>query len=352
MKLRGEEVLLATSTVGAYPRPHWIQGRTFGTLREPVYRSYNARVSFEDASKLCARDQEEAGLDLLTDGHQYYEWEAPGYQLEPIFHFVTENLEGFEPWGPPGAGEKYKFFYQALVTGKIKWKRPIFEGVVNAMKGATKKPFKFSFLGPAQNSVIVNDRDKVYKDNVALAMDMAEAFNQELKYLVNMGLEAVQLIDVLPPYTQEKWQIEVQRKMFDGVNAIKLWHVCYGSVDGQTDVFENKARDMMALFHESPADNIHLEFSNRNFAEIESFREFPRSKVLGIGVIDCKNMQIEKPETVAERIRTALKVMPAERLMVSTDCGLGYFSRTVAFAKLKAMVEGTRIVRKELTGRR
>lgn len=347
MLIRGEEVLLATSTVGAYPRPHWLQGRVMGALNEPVYRSFNLRVAYEDAVRLCALDQIEAGLDVLTDGHQYYEWEAPGFQLEPIFHFIPENLGGILPYGPPGDGQKYKYFYKPRIVDEITWERPIFEGVVNAVQKATDKPFKFSFLGPAQQSVIV--ADEYYNDPVALAMAFARALNKELLYLQDMGLEAVQLIDVLAPYSQDDWQIEVQQQLFDGVHMMKFWHICYGSVDSQTDVFENKASEMMPLFHKSPVDLIHIEMVDRDFAELEAFREFPEDKVLGVGVISSKHGHVESPEVVADRIRRALEVVPPDRLSVQTDCGLGYFSRTTAYGKLRSMVAGRNIVLDEIS---
>jgi 5-methyltetrahydropteroyltriglutamate--homocysteine methyltransferase len=347
MKIRGEEVLLPLSTVGALPRPHWLQGRVLGTLGEPVYRSFNARVAYEDACKLAARMQEQAGLDLLSDGHQYFEWEAPGFQLEPIFHFIPENLGGFNPHGPPGQGPKYKYFYEAEVVGPITWERSIFEPVVMAMQAATDKPFKFSFLGPAQQSIIVRDRH--YNDQQAVAMAIADALNKELHYLQDMGLEAVQLIDVLAPYTQDDWQIEAQNRLFDGIDMLKLWHVCYGSVDGQRDVFELKAADMMPLFHQSPVDLIHLEMTSFGFAELEVFKDFPQDKFLGAGVIDSKNLMVETPDVVADRVRMVADVVPAERICVMTDCGLGYFSRTVAAGKLNAMGEGTATVRRELS---
>src|SRR5260370_16733694 len=97
----GEEVLLPVSAVSAYPRPHWLQGRVFGSLHEPTWRSQGLRVAYEDACKICAREQENAGLHVLTDGVQYYDWEAPGYQLEPIFHYITENLSTAPPHAPP-----------------------------------------------------------------------------------------------------------------------------------------------------------------------------------------------------------------------------------------------------------
>ena len=116
MEIRGEEVLLPVSAVSAFPRPHWLQGRVLGSLSEPSYRSMNARVAYEDACKICAREQENAGLDILCDGAQYYEWEAPGFQLEPIFHFIPENLGGFVPYGPPGDGEQVIPLGQARVV--------------------------------------------------------------------------------------------------------------------------------------------------------------------------------------------------------------------------------------------
>jgi 5-methyltetrahydropteroyltriglutamate--homocysteine methyltransferase len=197
------------------------------------------------------------------------------------------------------------------VTEKVEWVRPIFEGVVYAMKLATDKPFKVAMLGPAQQSIILHN--EYYEDNVALARDIAVALNQELRYLVSQGLEAVQLIDVLPPYTNDPWQIEVQETMFDGVDATVFWHVCYGSGDGQRGVFEDKAVDMMPVFKESPADVIHLEFTNKGFGELEAFRDFPVDKVLGVGVVDAKNTQVETPEVIADRIRRALDVVPPFR---------------------------------------
>jgi len=343
MEIRSEEVLLPVSAVSAFPRPHWLQGRVFGSQYEPTYRSHNVRVAYEDASKIVAREQELAGLDILCDGAQYYEWEAPGFQLEPIFHYIPEMLGGIANYGPPGDGAKYKPFYKGTVNGKVEWVRPIFEGVVYAMQNATDRPFKVAFLGPAQQSVILDDQH--YGDGVELAKDIARALNKELHFLQDMGLEAVQLIDVLPPYTQDMWQIECQEILFEGINMIKFWHVCYGSVDGQRDVFDDHAAGMMPLFAASPVDVIHLEFTNKNFSELDAFGNFPADKVLGVGVVDAKNTIVESADQIADRIQRALKIIPPDRLLVAPDCGLGYFSRTTAYAKLRNMGEAAKQVR-------
>jgi len=217
------------------------------------------------------------------------------------------------------------------------------------MQGATTKPFKIGCFGPGQNSVIVSDR--YYNDNVALAMDLAAALNQEFKYLRDRGLEAVQIIDVLPTYTQDLWQIEAVNRMLEGLDdLISIWHICYGSVDAQTDIWEDKAAEMMSMFGTANVTAVHFESAHRDFREMESYREFPRNKTLGLGFIDVKEPNVEKAEQVADRIRRVLDtgIVPPERLLVMPDCGLGYMSRTVAAAKLRAMGEGVRMVREEL----
>jgi len=119
-------------------------------------------------------------------------------------------------------------------------------------------------------------------------------------------------------------------------------------VDGQRDVFEAKTIDMMPLFKESTADVIHLESCSSEFRELKPFADFPTDKVLGLGVVDAKNLHAETPETIADRIRARLDIVPPDRLLVAPDCGLGYFSRTAAYAKLRNMGEAVAMVRAEL----
>ena len=307
-----------------------------GSLSEPVYRSHNLRVAYEDACHICADEQEKAGLDILCDGAQYYEWEAPGFQLEPIFHFIPENLGGFRPYGPPGEGAKYRPFYQAVVKDKITWERPIFESVVMTMQNVTDKPFKVAFLGPAQQSVIV--KDEFYGDQVAVARDLAIAMNKELKYLVSIGLEAVQLIDVLPPYTTDMWQIEMQNIMFDGVDAIKFWHVCYGSVDGQRDIFDNHAAvddaAVQGVAGRRDPPGVHQQGLRRAGGVPRlPHRQGARRRAWWTR----RTCRWRRPSRSRPGSGARLEVVPADRLLVAPDCGLGYFSRTAAYAKLRNM---------------
>ena len=122
----------------------------------------------------------------------------------------------------------------------------------------------------------------------------------------------------------------------------------FRSVDGQRDVFEAKTREMMPLFEASPVDVIHLESCSAEFGDLDAFRDFPKDKVLGLGVVDAKSYLVDPPEVIADRIRRRLDIVPPDRLLVAPDCGLGYFSRTTAYAKLRNLGQAVATVRAEL----
>jgi 5-methyltetrahydropteroyltriglutamate--homocysteine methyltransferase len=124
-------------------------------------------------------------------------------------------------------------------------------------------------------------------------------------------------------------------------------HICYGNRYGKPS-WEGSYRYLLPGILEAQAQQLTLEFARRGGEDLEIFRELPPRFEVGIGVIDVKTQAVEMPDQVAERIRKALEVIPAERLFILPDCGLLHLPREVAFAKLTAMVEGTRVVRKEL----
>lgn len=348
MQIRGKEIPIATTMVGGYPRPHWLQGRVFGSRETPLYTSMAQRVAFEDAIKLCVLDQQSAGLDLLADGMQYEDYEAHGYQQDVIYHYIAEFLGGITPYGRPHPFPQWSAYYVPEVTDKVTWVRSMFQGVVDAAKRATDSPFKIGFLGPNQLSIVVKDR--YYNDQGAVALDLAAALNQELHYLRDtFGLEAAQMIDVSPHYLREPWQIEAINRTFEGLDdMLKFWHVCYGRTEGQTVIFENKVSDVISIFAETGIDVLLHEMAGRGYAELDSFRKFPEDRVLCAGVINDHEMQVETVDEVAAGIRRLLDVIPAERLMVAPDCGLRWLPRHIAAHKLRVMGEAAQLVRSEL----
>jgi 5-methyltetrahydropteroyltriglutamate--homocysteine methyltransferase len=124
-------------------------------------------------------------------------------------------------------------------------------------------------------------------------------------------------------------------------------HICYGNRYGKPS-WEGTYRYLFPRILDAKVQQLTMEFARRGEEDLELFREFNAPFDLGVGVIDVKDHAVETPEMVAERIRKALKILPVERLFILPDCGLFHLSRDIAFAKLKAMVEGTRMVRKEL----
>jgi 5-methyltetrahydropteroyltriglutamate--homocysteine methyltransferase len=135
--------------------------------------------------------------------------------------------------------------------------------------------------------------------------------------------------------------------MVDGVDARVTLHICYGNRYGKPS-WEGSYRYLFPTIADAKVQAISLEFARRGDEDLQLFNEFRVPFMLGLGVIDVKTHDVESPGVVADRIRRALKVLPAERIVINPDCGLVHLPRDVAFNKLCAMVEGTRLVRQEL----
>ena len=143
------------------------------------------------------------------------------------------------------------------------------------------------------------------------------------------------------------WAVKAINAAVDGVNVPVTLHICYGNRYGKPS-FEGSYKYLFPTILEAKVQGLSLEFARRGEEDIQLFREFKAPFTLGLGVIDVKTQEIEPPALVADRIRRALEIVPAERLVINPDCGCVHLPRDVAFNKLAAMVEGTRIVRAEL----
>ncbi|MGI8800385.1 MAG: hypothetical protein ACR2GE_14010 [Pseudonocardia sp.] len=149
MQFGEQDILLPTTMVGSWPRPLWLRG---GVIRESAenldYTDMYQRSLYEDAVRLCVKDQDLAGLDIVTDGNQYFEGETPYDKIQMLF--VPLRLAGFRAYGPPGNVAGLEHYFRPVVADKIRWVRPIFGPVLQAMKLATDKPFKINInSGPA-----------------------------------------------------------------------------------------------------------------------------------------------------------------------------------------------------------
>ena len=142
--------------------------------------------------------------------------------------------------------------------------------------------------------------------------------------------------------------VELYDRCFDGVAVDRrFWHICFGTLEG-FGFGERTYRPLFPTMTGVSADQLVLEYANREMAESGLWREFDCPKELGAGVLDLKNFYVETPDLVARRIRRMLESVPADRLWINPDCGLARLPRHLAFAKLQALVTGTQRVRQEL----
>jgi len=173
--------------------------------------------------------------------------------------------------------------------------------------------------------------------------------NPELKAIAKAGARFIQIDE--PCYSgfpdDLAWGVRALNALVEGVEAKIAVHICYGNRYGKPS-WEGSYQYLLPRILDAKVHQLTLEFARRGGEDLQLFRELPARFELGIGVIDVKTQAVETPDLVAERIRKALAVIPAERVFVLPDCGCLHLPRDVAFAKLCAMVEGARLVRKEL----
>ena len=216
----------------------------------------------------------------------------------------------------------------------------------------TDRLLKATCPGPLTLTIHIQLREGVaYKDRLELAHEMAGIINRELKALVDAGADYIQLDEpsfaIIPGATRD-W-VDLYNRAVAGVDAKIALHVCFGNL-GSRPRGRRRYGWMFPEILEARCDELVFEFANREMKEIEIVKEIASAKGVGIGVVDIKSFHVETPEDVAERIREALRHVPPEKVHVCPDCGFFQLPRWLAFLKLKALVEGTKIVRKELMG--
>jgi 5-methyltetrahydropteroyltriglutamate--homocysteine methyltransferase len=354
VNVRGQDVLLPTTIVGSYPRPQFLRGKVFPLtgVNSPEFPSFEARALYRNAVALAIKDMTDAGLDIVTDGCQHYEQESD-YEQGEIFHFYLDRLDGFVPHGDRVSAGHFQDLpvYKPTCVGPISWQRPIFKPVVEAVVEQTDKPVKVQCaVGPATMSALITD--KHYGDIKALSTDLAMALNAELKDMASRGVDIVQFAEVLTFFDPADWVVEAINIALEGVPAYKIIHICYGQQEGQPGVTEMRGSKLFPWLWDLECDQIQYEMASHGFADsdIEAISTIPDSMDFGIGVINGKSIVVESPEEIAAGIRKVMTVVPPERLMVHTDCTLTGMKHIVAKRKVQALVDGTKLVRAELTG--
>ncbi|PWU20761.1 MAG: methionine synthase [Candidatus Rokuibacteriota bacterium] len=327
--------LLPTAVVGSYSMPGWLERVKNDYLQRRISRHDYDEIH-DAAVKAALKDQEVAGVDIVSDGElrrdnmiDYFAMRLPGVQIDHAskrfyYDFYDSVIRNPMPTASLGLVEDFRF-----------------------LRRFTERRVKVSVTGP--HSLVKRIRNEHYRSEEAFALDIARVMNLELKELVKAGATDLQIDE--PYYSgfaeDVGWGIGALNALVDGVGARLSLHVCYGNRYGKPS-WEGSYRYLFPAVLEARVDQLTLEFGRRGEGDVELFKEFDPPFALGLGVIDVKSHDVESPAIVAERIRKALEIVSPERLGVNPDCGLLHLPRDVAFAKLRAMVEGTSIVRGEI----
>jgi 5-methyltetrahydropteroyltriglutamate--homocysteine methyltransferase len=327
--------ILPTSMIGSYSMPGWLERLKTEYFARRISR-HDLDEIYDSAAKAAIKDQEIAGLDIITDGEprrdnmvDYFVERFPGVQIDRsskkfYYDFYDSEVQGKLPVASLGLAQDFKF-----------------------LRMFTDHQPKFCVTGP--HCLTKRIRNKYYPSEEALAMDIAKVLNLELKALVKAGADFIQIDE--PYYSgfpeDLPWAVRALNALVEGVTAKIAVHICYGNRYGKPS-WEGSYRYLFPTILDANVQQLTLEFARRGGEDLDLFKEFPSSFEVGVGVIDVKTHDVETADMVVQHLHRALEVLPAERIFVMPDCGCFHLPRDVAFAKLQAMVEGTKIVRKEL----
>ena len=364
------DTILPTTMVGSYPRPQWYTHQLLGRDIRVAFKEVRFEEEYNDAMGAIIRDQEDAGLDILTDGNMWYD-DYVGV-IGSFCWYMYERIPGFEPAKEPhpsevGVVERNKTIELLADWGGVVNSGPVSRGPIRLADlykisaRYTKRPLKVS-VGAGPINLAWHVYFKHYKGAEELSFALAPIFNAEMKELVEAGAKYLQIEDLgawLPLFTGKesdyKWIREVIEQCCDGVKAKIGWHFCFGNAWGNdilSAAFPEGYQTVLPYFFETKGiDEFVLDYANRDMAGIEFLKNLPKDKSVQVGVLDIRNMMIESPEMIANRIRRVLKHVPADKVTLSTDCGMKPLPRMVAKMKLKALVDGAKIVRKEIAGK-
>ena len=345
-----QNLLLPTTIVGSYPQPEWLIDRIRLKDRLPprvraqeLWRIEDRFLAAAqaDATVLAVHDQVRAGIDIVGDGEM---------ARESYSNRLATALAGIDSDNPGTAMDRTGAPNPVpRVTGAIRRIAPIEVDMVRLLKASTDRPVKVTLPGPF--TMTQQAQNDYYASDEALAMDYADAVNAEIRDLFAAGADIVQLDE---PYLQARadqargYAVKAIDRALEGVGGRTALHICFGYAHVHRGATKPQAYSFLRELEDSRVDIISVEAAQPklNTAVLKALRH----KTIMLGVIDLNDPNVETAETVAARIRSGLQCVPAENLMIAPDCGMKYLSRETAFGKLRAMVEGTKIVRGELNG--
>ena len=341
-------MLFPTTLVGSYPQPEWlidrqklagrfpprVRARELWRIAEPALKEAQ-----DDATVLAIRAQEEAGLDIVTDGE---------IRRESYSNRFATALEGVDIDNPGTALDRSGHPNPVpRVVGKIRRKHAVEVNDLLFLKNNTNRKTKITVPGPFTMSQ--QAQNDFYKSPEEAAMDYAAAVNEEIRDLFAAGADVVQIDE---PYMQARpdkareYGLKALNRALQGVDGMTAVHICFGYA---AIIHERPSGySFLPELAGSPVKQISIETAQSNL-DTAVLKKLPGKKIM-VGCIDLSDVKIETPEVVVARLKKALNHVRPEDVIVAPDCGMKYLPREVAFGKLQAMVEGAKRLRKEYGG--
>jgi 5-methyltetrahydropteroyltriglutamate--homocysteine methyltransferase len=340
-------MLFPTTLVGSYPQPEWLIDRKKLAGRFPprvrarelwrIPEPFLAEAQ-DDATLLAIRAQEEAGLDIITDGEIRRESYSNRFATALEGVDIDKPGEGLDRSGHP--------ILLPRIAGKVRRVRPVEVEDLLFLKKHTSKKTKITVPGPFTMSE--QAKNEFYKTGEEAAMDYAVAVNEEIRDLFAAGADIVQIDEPWMQARPEKaraYGLKALNRALEGVSGTTAVHICFG----YAAVIHEKPHgySFLSEFAGCKCNQVSIEAAQPNLdcAVLGSLK----SKKILLGCIDLSDMNVETPQKVVERVERALPYVPKENVILAPDCGMKYLPREVAFGKMKAMVEAARLLRAEFS---
>ena len=335
--------LFPTSIAGSLPKPAWLSETN---RLWPQWRAEDGALldAKRDATLLWIKTQEDAGVDILTDGEQ---------SRQHFVHGFLEHIEGidFDHKVKMGIRNNRYDAMVPVIIGPLKLKGRVHQREAQIMRAHTKRKVKITLPGPM--TIIDTLSDNFYGDKVKLAMAFADLLNQEARALQADGVDVIQFDEpAFNVYMDDvkAWGVDALHRCIEGLTCTTAVHICYGyGIKANLDWKETLGgewRQYEAIFPvlaASRIDQISLECMNAKVPM--HLMGLLNGKTVMVGVIDVASDVIETPEQVAATIGKALEFVPRDKLIPCTNCGMAPMDRNIASAKLNALGAGARLAR-------
>ncbi|HEX5094161.1 MAG TPA: methionine synthase [Burkholderiales bacterium] len=336
--------MFKTTLAGSLPKPFWLAETD---KLWPAWKSSGEELAKakRDATLLWLKEQEDAGLDIVTDGEQ---------SRQHFVHGFLEYVEGidFEHKVKMGIRDNRYEAMVPVVVGPLRLKGRVHQTEARLARAHTKKQLKITMPGPM--TIVDTIADRHYGDRVKLAMAFAELLNQEARALEKDGVDVIQFDEpAFNVYMDDvnKWGITALERAAKGLKCTTCVHICYGygikaNIDWK-ETLGDEWRQYEKIFPalaKSRIKQVSLECIHSHVPP--DLMKLLKGKDVLVGVIDVASDRVETPQEVAATIRTALKYVPRKHLFPCTNCGMAPMKREVAIAKLKALADGAALARK------